>query len=246
MSLSGFRFHVCFLMPTNIAKRLSKSKKAASAKLGAPRPHVSRRQVLSGKPGVKIFVSYSHLDAASMERLRTHLAALMRDDVSVWFDGDLDAGDELETGIARALREAQVFVALLSPDYLASNYCWNIEYRRAMNRRARGTMRVVAAVVRPCDWKSTRAAGFKLLPKDGRPVTRWRSADEAFLNIAEGIKGVVRSVRKEMMVPRPVASKKAKEQAVPKSKIRLRPTASRKAATKPHKPVRAKRRPPTL
>jgi hypothetical protein len=152
-----------------------------------------------------------------MERLRTHLAALLRDDVSVWFDGDMDAGDHLNTEIARALREAHIFVALLSPDYLASHYCWNIEYRRAMNRRARGTMKVVAAVVRPCDWKSTRAAGFKLLPRDGRPVTKWRSADEAFLNIAEGLKGVVRTVRKAAAAP-----------AVPSRK----PASARKVSTK--------------
>lgn len=245
LSLVGVRLHVCSLMPTKTATRLSKPTRAAPAKPGTSGRRVSKGVILNGKPDVSIFISYSHLDAASMERLRTHLAALMRDRVSVWFDGDLDAGDELKTGIARALREAQIFVALLSPDYLASNYCWNIEYRRAMNRRARGTMRVVAAVVRPCDWKSTRAAGFKLLPRDGRPVTRWRSADEAFLDIAEGIKGVVRSVRKEMMEPKPLAPKKAAEHAVPKVKVTARPLASKKAAAKPHKLPRAKRRRPS-
>jgi hypothetical protein len=175
----------------------------------------------TGKMPVRIFVSYSHLDTSAMDRLRTHLAALMRDDVTVWFDGDMDAGDHLDTGIARALREAHIFVALLSPDYLASHYCWNIEYRRAMNRRARGTMKVVAAVVRPCDWKSTRAAGFKLLPRDGRPVTRWRSADEAFLNIAEGIKGVVRTVRKAAAAPAAPSGKPA-----PAKKVTAKPSPS--------------------
>lgn len=150
------------------------------------------------KPEVRIFVSYSHADANAQARLQTHLAALTREGVSTWFDGDMDAGDALDSGVAGALRRAHIFVALLSPDYLASRYCWNIEYRRAMNRRARGTMRVVAAVVRPCDWKATRAAHFKLLPRDGRPVTRWRSADDAFLDIAEGIRGVVRAVRRDM------------------------------------------------
>jgi len=132
------------------------------------------------------------------QKLETHLAALKRDGVSTWFDGDMNAGDALEPSIARELRRAHLFVALLSPEYLASHYCWKLEYQRAMNRRARGTIRVVAAVVRPCDWKSTRAAGFKLLPADGRPVTRWRSADEAFLNIAEGIRTLVTAIRKEI------------------------------------------------
>jgi hypothetical protein len=127
-----------------------------------------------------------------------------------------------------AFRRSHIFVALLSPDYLASRYCWNIEYRRAMNRRARGTMRVVAAVVRPCDWKATRAAHFKLLPRDGRPVTRWRSADDAFLDIAEGIRGVVRAVRRDM-TEAPVnasgiaSSPKKKPDSVSSSRVTGRP-----------------------
>lgn len=181
----------------------------------------------TAKPPVRIFVSYSHRDAEARARLETHLAPLKRDGVETWFDGDLDAGDKLDTGIARELRNAHVFVGLLSPDYLASNYCWKIEYRRAMSRRARGHVRVVAVVVRPCDWKSTPAAGFKLLPEDGREVTRWRSADAAFLDVAQGIRRVVASVRKEMSTTdkRPAAKK---------------PLSGRKPApTAPAKPARA-------
>lgn len=193
------------------------------------------------KPEVRIFVSYSHRDGDARARLETHLAPLKRERVETWFDGGLDAGDKLDAGIARALRDAQVFVALLSPDYLASNYCWNIEYRRAMNRRARGTMRVVAVVLRPCDWKSTQAAGFKLLPEDGREVIRWRSADDAFLNVAQGIRRVVATVRKEMAAPppkRPARSKpaaRAKRPAVaarPKNES-AHAGATRKTARKP-------------
>lgn len=151
-----------------------------------------------GKPEIRIFVSYSHVDEAARVKLETHLAALKWDNVSTWFDGDLDAGDALDRDIARELRRAHIFVALLSPNYLASDYCWKKEFKRAMTRRSQGLVRVVAAVVRPCDWKATRAARFKLLPTDGRPVTQWRPADKAYLNIAEGIRGVVTTIRKEM------------------------------------------------
>ncbi|MGU3421433.1 TIR domain-containing protein [Methylobacterium sp. D54C] len=135
----------------------------------------------------------------------------------------MNAGDKLDTEIARELRKAHVFVGLLSPDYLASNYCWKIEYKRAMGRRANGTMRVVAVVLRPCDWKSTTAAGFKLLPEDGREVTRWRSADEAFLNVAQGIRRVVAEVRKTLAGAAPKPARK-------------RPAASKPATRPPTKP----------
>ena len=184
------------------------------------------------KAGIRIFVSYSHKDAAAQQQLRTHLVILERDGVGIWFDGDLDAGDALTPGISRELRRADIFVALFSPDYLASHYCWDIEYKRAMNRRARGTMRVVAVVVRPCAWLCTRAANFKVLPADGRPVTKWRSADDAYLDAAQGISGVVKTLRKGV-----VGSPPPKPAGKPRSKVlkKAEPTPG-KAKPSPKKP----------
>ena len=201
----------------------------------------TRAQASSEKPEVRIFVSYSHHDGDARARLETHLAPLKRDNVETWFDGDMNAGDKLETGIARALRSAHIFVGLLSPDYLASNYCWKIEYRRAMNRRARGTMRVVAAVVRPCDWRSTPVAGFKLLPDDGREVTRWRSADDAYLNVVQGIRRVVNSVRKDMKAATTTARPAKPTKHGTTSKKERSPPAKRAAALEPVKSAVRKR-----
>jgi hypothetical protein len=223
-------------MATRPQKRFTTSGKAINSptrRLETRKPKRPGRD--AEKPEVRIFISYSHADASAQARLQTHLAALTREGVSIWFDGDMDAGDALDSGVAGALRRAHIFVALLSPDYLASRYCWNIEYRRAMNRRARGTMRVVAAVVRPCDWKATRAARFKLLPRDGRPVTRWRSADDAFLDIAEGIRGVVRALRRDMTAA-PVklsgtaSSPKKKPDSVSSSRVTGRPKTNKARA----------------
>lgn len=166
------------------------SEKATKTRRAAPKPTASRREV-------RIFVSYSHVDSAIRDKLEVHLAALKRDGVVTWYDGDMQAGDALDREISRALRRSHLFVALLSPDYLASNYCWKLEYQRAMGRRARGTLRVAAVVVRPCDWKATTAAGFKLLPTDGKPVSRWRSQDQALLDVTQGIRKAVQAIRKE-------------------------------------------------
>ena len=101
--------------------------------VAAPKPSAKK----GAKAEIRIFISYAHADATARDRLDKHLAELKRDGVVTWYDGDMNAGDTLDTGIARELRRAHIFVALLSPDYLASNYCWNIEFSRAMNRRER-------------------------------------------------------------------------------------------------------------
>jgi hypothetical protein len=144
----------------------------------------------------------------------------------------LNAGDALDTNIARALRQSHLFVALLSPDYIASQYCWKLEYMRAMNRRARGTLRVAAVVVRPCDWKSTTAAGFKLLPNDGKPVSRWRSQDQALLDVTQGIRKVVQAARKDSSFSKPSAAPHAVKDAASRPKPRAAGrTAPSKATT---------------
>lgn len=221
------------------------SRRTVPSRKAGTRPSKVVRTAAPAKPEVRIFVSYSHVDADERARLETHLAPLKRDNVTTWFDGDLNAGDALDANIARELRTAHVFVALLSPSYLNSHYCWQIEYKRATGRRRKGTMRVVAAVIKPCDWKATEAAGFKLLPKDGKPVIHWRSADLAFLDIAQGIRGVVKDVRKHMTAdqrPSSAAGGKAmpprtKPPAKPKSgkvpKPRTKKDAVPKRTTKP-------------
>ncbi|MGY2053176.1 hypothetical protein [Methylobacterium sp. JK268] len=116
-----------------------------------------------------------------------------------------------------------------------------------MNRRARGTMRVVAVVLRPCDWQSTQTAGFKLLPEDGHEVIRWRSADQAFLNVAQGIRRVVATNRKELAAA--PLKRPAQAKAPTRTKLQAagaKPTRQRQctgAARKPTSKQPARRKP---
>jgi hypothetical protein len=185
----------------------------------------------TGKPEVRIFVSYSHHDAGAQEKLNRHLAPWRRDAVAVWYDENIEPGATLSTEIARELRRAHIFVALFSPSYLDSHYCWDIEYKRAMSRRARKLMRVVAVVVKPCGWKQTRATDFKLLPKDGVPPESWSSSDAAYLNAAQGIGEVIKAVRRELTA-KPAMPARAASKPVKKSKPRSTPPKTSTARSK--------------
>jgi hypothetical protein len=212
-------------MAVSTRKFTKPSSPKTQSKRVAPSGATERPVKKAEPPEVRIFVSYSHKDAAAQEKLQTHLAPWKRDGVAVFVDENIEPGAQLDPEIARELRRAHIFVALFSPSYLDSNYCWNIEYKRAMDRRARKQVRVVGVVVKPCGWKHTRAAGFKLLPKDGREPERWSSSDAAYVNIAEGIGEVIKTVRREL------ASGELKQsRAVAKRAPKLKPVAP-KAAT---------------
>lgn len=185
----------------------------------------------TGKPEVRIFVSYSHHDAAAQEKLNRHLAPWRRDGVTVWYDENIEPGAALSTEIGRELRRAHIFVALFSPSYLDSHYCWDIEYKRAMSRRARKLMRVVAVVVKPCGWKQTRATDFKLLPKDGVPPESWSSSDAAYLNAAQGIGEVIKAVRRELTA-KPATPARGASKPGPKPKPRSTPPKTPTAGSK--------------
>lgn len=164
---------------------------------------------------VRVFISYSHRDEAARGRLDVHMAQLKREGVSVFFDGDMIAGTELDPRIRRELRLADIFVALASPAYLHSRYCFEIEYGYALRKARRGKVHLVVTLVEECQWRHTRMARYKLLPKDGKPVSKWRPYGEAFEDIVNGLRGVVKAVRAEQLPPPAKSERKPKAAPAP-------------------------------
>jgi hypothetical protein len=137
-----------------------------------------------------IFFSYSHKDESLRNQLETHLAMLKRQGViSVWHDRRLVAGDHVDDGIAKELDAADIILLLVSPDFLASDYCYGVELARALERHAAGKARVIPVILRPCDWHATPFGNLLAVPTDGRPITKWPDPDDAFLEVTKAIRG---------------------------------------------------------
>jgi hypothetical protein len=102
-----------------------------------------------------VFFSYSHKDEAIRDQLETHLAMLKRQGViSTWDDRRPIAGDNIDNGIALELEQADIILLLVSPDFLASDYCYGVEVARALERHAAGEARVIRDGV----WEASRRA----------------------------------------------------------------------------------------
>jgi hypothetical protein len=136
-----------------------------------------------------VFFSYSHKDEALRNQLEIHLAMLKRQGViSTWHDRRLVAGDNVDHGIAKELDEADIILLLVSPDFLASEYCYGVEVSRALERNETGKARVIPIILRPCDWHAAPFGKLLASPTDGRQATKWPDPDDAFLNIAQAIR----------------------------------------------------------
>jgi hypothetical protein len=75
---------------------------------------------------------------------------------------------------------------------MASEYCYDLEMQRAMERHQAGTARVIPIILRPTDWKDTPFSKLQALPKDGKPITTWENQDEAFLNVVQSIRKAIK------------------------------------------------------
>jgi TIR domain len=141
----------------------------------------------------QLFFSYSHKDEDLRDQLEVHLAMLKKQGViETWHDRRIIAGDPLDHEIEANLETADVILLLLSPDFLASDYCYDIEVKRAIERHQAGMARVIPVILRPCDWQNgTPFSGLTAAPKDGKPVVKWPNLDDAFLDIAKTLRRAI-------------------------------------------------------
>ncbi len=145
---------------------------------------------------VDVFFSYSHQDEALRDTLETHLSLLKREGrIRSWHDRKIVPGESWKDAIDEHLESAQLILLLVSSDFLASDYCYDLEMKRALERHEAGEARVVPIILRPCDWTSSPFAGLQGLPKDARPITTWENQDEAFLDVAKGLRRMLDELR---------------------------------------------------
>lgn len=144
---------------------------------------------------IEIFYSYAHEDEKLRSRLERQLSLLKRQgQIIEWNDRKIIAGKEWASEINTYLNEADIILLLISPDFLASDYCYSIEMKRAMERHEAGDACVIPIILRPVDLKDTPFSKLQALPTNGKPVTRWSDRDEAFLDIGRGIQKTIKDI----------------------------------------------------
>lgn len=137
----------------------------------------------------RIFISYSHKDDALRAELDKHLALLRREGaIELWSDHRILPGSEFDKEISHALEAAEIILLLVSADFLASDYCFGIEMRRALERHDSGEAVVVPVILRACDWQHSPFKHLNALPSGGREIAKWASPDDAFLNVVQGLR----------------------------------------------------------
>lgn len=150
---------------------------------------------------VKIFCCYAHEDETYLKRLQVQLKPLQRQGlINLWHDRDISAGTEWEQEISKQLDAAQIILLLISPDFMASDYCYGTELKRAIDRHKRKEARVIPIILRPASWEGV-IGNLQALPTDAKPIASpgWHSSDEAFFDIEKGVYKVVQEISQQTL-----------------------------------------------
>ena len=138
---------------------------------------------------LEVFYSYSHKDEKLREQLGTHLASLQREGlIRSWSDHCIRAGGEWRGEIDEHVRSAGLILLLISPDFMASDYCFDIEMKTAMERHEKNEAIVVPILIKSCDWKGAPFSKLQALPRDGKAVDLWPVRNQAFMAMAKELR----------------------------------------------------------
>ena len=159
---------------------------------------VSRRQFTT-----TLFYSYSHKDSKYREKMEESLALLRHQDgiINDWSDTQILPGQPIPPKIQEKIKTADIFVFLLSPNFLASAECrreWSHAQQIAKERPA---VFLVPVILSPCQWKNLDGMShFKALPTDGKPIKSFRNKDSAWQQVSNGLRRVTEQLRKNFAV----------------------------------------------
>ena len=145
-----------------------------------------------------LFYSYSHKDAQHRDDMETALSLLKRDNLlKDWSDLNILPGQTISKEIRKKMDEANIFVFLLSSDFIASNECMK-EWEYAKQLAAEGKLIFrIPIILSDCSWEDfLNDDDIKALPEDGKPVANFDNQDTAWLQVYKGIKAVVNQLKK--------------------------------------------------
>lgn len=142
----------------------------------------------------KVFVSYSKADTQHLAKLENHLSLLKRNGtIDTWNCRKLLPGEKWDGKIKKELEEADLILFLVSDDFLATDYIWDVEIKRAIERDndPNDSVRVIPIIVRACDWEDSPLGIYNTAPKKAEVIKSAVNIDEAWTKVVKELKGIL-------------------------------------------------------
>lgn len=148
---------------------------------------------------IQIFACYDYnnetdRDTKILKELEKHLGDLRRKGlINVWYQDKVQPGTEINKAIDEHFEDADIFLLMVSPDFIASDFCHAL-MNKAIKKHDFSQAQILQIYLRPVDWPDMRKSQIQVLPTNDQPITLWLDRDEALKNVAEGIRSLVESL----------------------------------------------------
>ncbi len=157
--------------------------------------------------------SYSHADEGQRNELEKHLSPLKRmGKITTWHDRRIVPGQEFERQIDHYFSEAEIILLLISSDFIASDYCYQVEMANALERHKKGDAVVIPVILRECAWHQLPFGSIMAATIDGKPIAKFASHDEGYVQVVDAVSRAIaameaRKPQQSTLVPaQPLAS----------------------------------------
>lgn len=146
---------------------------------------------------IEIFFSYAHEDEKLMDKVRRQLIVFEREKRIVkWHDRMILPGSNWKSQIDDRLLRAKIILLFMSPHFIESKYCYEIEGKEALRRHDAGGAVVIPIVLRPCAWDASPFGQLEALPEDAKAISTWHNVDSVSLDVARGVMSRVDELHK--------------------------------------------------
>jgi len=109
-----------------------------------------------------VFISYSHRDREWLEKLRTMLRPLERNrKITVWADTAINVGQRWLDEIRGALRSTKVALFLVSPAFLASDFCTTEELPTLLDEANKNHVRIFWLLLSAGLYEETKLSAYQ-------------------------------------------------------------------------------------
>lgn len=143
-----------------------------------------------------IFISYSHIDIAYLERLKVHLKPFEKNgQIDLWADTNIKAGQKWKERINEALNNSVIAILLVSADFLASDFIVDNELPPILKAAEEKGKVILSIIVKPCRFTSNESLSeFQAVNDPKNPLSKLNENDreEVYVKVAERIDNLVK------------------------------------------------------
>jgi TIR domain len=147
---------------------------------------------------MEVFIVYAanSADEGHRENLEKHLSVLTRQqEIVLRHERLVTADKDTQAELKGMLDGADVIVLLLSPDFIASDFCYNDQMSVAMKRQRDHTARVIPVLVGSCYWEPLPFSELKVLPASRKAITSHPDEASAWTEVAREIHAAIKELR---------------------------------------------------